>query len=340
MEFVKFPEIGQFRNAAYYVKSDAQYVRQDENDNPVYDEDAPLPTLQARGTTKIHGTNAAACFDPRSQEFWFQSRSQIIGPNNDNCGFVATYGNRELGFLFDAIPHSDNEIVSVFGEWAGKNIQKGVAISEIPKTFFVFAVKVGERWLSNSFHSYARLTFPEHRIYDIRDFGTYEVYIDFEAPQMALDRMEALTKSVEAQCPVARHFGVEGTGEGIVWRLQDIDKNPNFWFKTKGEEHKVTKTKELIPADIERQESIEAFISATVTEARCQQAISILRQGNVPVDRKALGWFIKWVHDDIIKEESDTLETSGIAVKDIGKPIADTARKWFFQNENAFALEF
>jgi hypothetical protein len=337
MEFVKFPDIGQFRNTAHYVKWQTQFTGLDGNGEPVYDETRPLPMLVAKGTVKIHGTNAAICRAPQTGEFWLQSRNEILSEaGSGHYGFFSKYYRTELGFLFENIPNPDNEIIAVFGEWAGGNTQKGVAITGVPKSFFVFAVKVGNKWLEHS--QYPLLYWPEHRIYDIRQFATYSVQIDFEAPELAIKRMEQFTLSVEKECPVARHFGVFGTGEGIVWRIVGLGEPSKFWFKTKGEEHKVTKTKELIPADIEKLESISAFIEATVTDARCQQAISILNQGGVPVDRKALGWFIKWVYEDIIKEESDTFEASGLQLKELGKPVADAARKWFFQNENSFEL--
>ncbi len=50
-------------------------------------------------------------------------------------------------------------------------------------------------------------------------------------------------------------------------------------------------------------------------------------------DRKLLGAFIKWVANDLIKEESDTLADNGLTMKDVGGTMSKKAKIWFFSKE-------
>jgi hypothetical protein len=47
-----------------------------------------------------------------------------------------------------------------------------------------------------------------------------------------------------------------------------------------------------------------------------------------------MGDFIRWVFNDIIKEEFDTIVASQIDPKKIGGPVANKARQWFMSRIN------
>ena len=51
------------------------------------------------------------------------------------------------------------------------------------------------------------------------------------------------------------------------------------------------------------------------------------------LDRAKLGDYIKWVMNDIIKEDSDILNENGVEPKDIGKYVSEIARRYFFDQE-------
>ncbi len=78
-----------------------------------------------------------------------------------------------------------------------------------------------------------------------------------------------------------------------------------------------------------RAKSIEDFVDRTVTENRLRQGLETLRRDGIVTDMKATGDFVKWVSGDILKEESDVLEASGLTMKDVGSLLSTRARKWF-----------
>ena len=339
--FVKFPSIEQFRNVIGSVARKYNFVGLDENGDPIYDNTKPKPVLSFRGTVKLHGTNAGICFN-NIAGYWYQSRERIISVENDNYGFASFCEERASRFkeLFVAISNQhnidmDKFTISIFGEWCGKSIQSNVAISELPKSFYIFGVKVspidgddenrsnGSYWVDyNGFRD------NDFGIYNILDFETFSIDVDFNMPELSQNKLIELTEYVEKECPVGKHFGISGIGEGIVW---DISVNGDVYlFKTKGERHSVSKVKTVAPVDVERLNGIVEFIDYAVTENRFNQALENVFFNNEPIDVKKLGDVIKWVMGDIIKEETDTMDKNGLSPKDIGTYVSDKVRKMFF----------
>lgn len=324
-KFVPFPKIGQFRQVVKNVRESTAFQGLDENNVPVMDYTKPQPIVTFTGTVKLHGTNAGVCYDPKTNELYAQSRKHVISIESDNAGFAFWVGanKEELRSLFDVYINDDNDLITIFGEWCGGNIQKGVAITGLPKMFVIFAVKVGDNWINCLEDGYSPIS--DVNIYLISRFDTYTVAIDFNNPDMSVPKLQELTLAVEAECPVGRAFGVSGIGEGIVWR----DTNGNI-FKVKGEKHSSTKVKKLANVDIEKLNSINEFVDYAVTESRLEQGIDVVfTQTGLDVDIKMLGDFLKWVMRDIISEETDTLVGNGLEPKDIGKGVSTTAREWF-----------
>ena len=67
------------------------------------------------------------------------------------------------------------EYITIFGEWAGKGIQKKVAISELPKAFYMFGVHIKHRcengsdyWLSSEIVSQLEFQKPIYNLYDFQ----------------------------------------------------------------------------------------------------------------------------------------------------------------------------
>ena len=338
--FRSFPDIAVFRNAINSVTNLARYVGKDENGDPVYDGTISLPTLTFTGTTKLHGTNAAIGYNLNTETKWAQSRNNIITPEADNEGFakfVETVDIKQLLELLD-ISFLENEVV-IYGEWCGKGIQKGVAINELDKMFVVFAVCTidveDERyWIRKE--EVKKIRIPEQRVFNIYDGPTYEITIDFNKPVLSTEQLDELTIAVENECPFAKLFNVSGIGEGIVWICQDPEWNTSrIWFKVKGAKHQSSKgkTKKLAPADIEKAKNSLDFADRVVTDSRCEQSLDQLRMNKKPQDRTSLGDFIRWIVQDVLKEESDVMEESGLDAKSIGGPIAKKAKEWFFQWE-------
>jgi len=241
MEHIKYPSIKQFRNIVYDINRNYAYVGLDENEEPIYDNSRKKPILTFTGTVKIHGTNASVCLDKESN-IYYQSRKNIITLQKDNAGFAMfAESNKDIFVeMFETIlanVSSEKQDIVIYGEWAGKGIQRGVAISELDKSFFIFGVKYGEDWLNCS----TLLSSPENKIYNINDFQKYSIEIDFNQPELSQNKIIDMTIGVENECPVAKQLGISGVGEGIVFQCFNI--NQNYMFKSKGEKHSKSKVK-------------------------------------------------------------------------------------------------
>ena len=203
-------------------------------------------------------------------------------------------------------------------------------MSEVDKFFYVFGVKLVDSdettlWVKDYPH------IANHKdIIDARDVWLTEVSLDFNTPSKFQNQLIEITNEVEGECPVGKYFGVKGVGEGVVWE-HITDEGEKFCCKVKGEKHSSSKVKKLASVDTEKMESIEDFVTYAVTENRLQQGFTEVCNGEA--DRVLLGKFIKWVSTDVVKEESDTLSSSGLTMKDIGGLLSKRAKNWFFARE-------
>lgn len=335
---IKYPSIDQFRGV---VKS----VKEMSNNHRVL-----VPTLRFRGTVKLHGTNAGvAC---NGNDIWYQSRERVITPLSDNAGF-AQFAQAHQDFfirLHAAIrtvtKRKVGEVITIFGEWCGKGINKSVAICELPKMFVVFGVSIGthdaesdnREWLSQDDIDAAfvpmMLEANVEKVYHINQFQTWEVDIDFNNPEQLQNKLVELTIAVEDECPVGKKFGISGIGEGIVWKCIDEQDLPfpvnQLRFKVKGEKHSVSKVRVLAEVDVEKVANIQEFVERVVTENRLQQMRDKMVEMEIdPSDVKNTGTFLKYLGIDVIKEESDTLEASGITNKEVMGKISQVGRNWY-----------
>lgn len=339
---VKFPSIEQFRSVVATVLRQYNFAGLDENGDAIYDTTRPKPTLTFKGTVKLHGTNAAVSGN-LSDGIWAQSRENIITPEKDNAGFAFfVESNKELFTELIASVFTKNEIdmlentVTIYGEWAGGNIQKGVGITNIEKSFFIFGVKVTPHTTTEEdakvkpayWVDYSYLKSPENRIFNIDDYPTWIIDIDFNMPQLVQNKLSELTLSVEEECPVAKAFGFSGIGEGIVWSTT-LNGNVHR-FKVKGEKHSSSKVKTLAAIDTEKLESIQKFVEYAVTESRFNQALENVFPNEEPIQNNKLGDVIRWVVNDVIKEEMDTMVDNKIEPKDVNKYISSKVREMFF----------
>jgi hypothetical protein len=148
-----------------------------------------------------------------------------------------------------------------------------------------------------------------------------------------------LTEDVENECPVGKYFGVTGVGEGSVWVGKFISPRDgqeyHLRFKVKGDKHSASKVKTLAAVDVEKLAGILDFIKYSVTDNRMNQGFDeLFTNTDIEPAQKHIGPFIKWVRDDVIKEESDTMAENNILAKDIGKSLSVAARTWFMTKIN------
>lgn len=315
---IKFPSIEQYRNVIREVKTNHDYQGKDESEQPIYQHLSPYPVLDFVGTVKLHGTNASVVKYKDRVEF--QSRERVLSLQQDNYQFALSMSNKDLGFLFEDIEF--NEYIAVFGEWIGQGVQSGVAVSNLSKTFVIFAYKVDDVWVDIQ-----RSDFSQN-IYHIENFSTWNLEIDFNSPESVQNRLVELTEQVEKECPVGKHFGFSGVGEGIVWTTSDR----RYCFKVKGEKHSSTKVKTLASVDTELIESMNEFVNNVLTESRLKQGIDKLTEMGLEVSQKSTGEYLRWIIGDVVKEEQDTIITNQFDLKKLNPLLSNKARVWFFNN--------
>lgn len=344
---IKYPSTHQFRQVIKAIHDRLTFDGIDENGNIKRKVVAPdqylIPYI---GTVKIHGTNGSIVFHSED-EVVFQSKERIVQVGDDNNGFAAFMVRKDTKELLEQVKYlcecngtPFSFPVEIAGEWAGRGIQKGVAVSEVEPFFTIFRVAVGRNeegnalnWMPPNFQYGIGL--PQERIFSVLDFGFWSVNIPFNEPEQVQNDLTTLTMQVEASCPVGKHFGVEGVGEGIVWSpLQpELAKDSGLWFKVKGEKHSVSKVKTLAEVDPVRLQNMREFVEYAVTENRLEQGL-----GEVGLDQSKIGEFIAWVSRDINKEEGDVLEANSLTMKDVAKFISNKSRGWYMQKLNESPL--
>lgn len=344
---IAYPETEQFRSVITEVKR--HHARHEESRGK------KLPVLKFVGTVKLHGTNSGIGYR-KDVGHWCQSRNNVLTPLKDNAGFAQSFDPIADQFFQDyVLPQSqaireaykEGRTIVIYGEWCGGNIQKNVALTGLPRMFVIFKVKVidqtvetasggdaeGEAEQEKHAHwlhpeDWSDIQWHEKSIYNIYDFPTYEVEIDFEEPALAQNKLIAITEAVERECPVGAYFNKSGVGEGVVWTEWE-QTHGGLRFKVKGEEHSVSKVKTLAPIDTEKLASIQEFVDYACTENRMLQGLDYLREQQLTIEMKNVGTFLKWLINDIIKEEKDTLAASNIEAKDVNSKVSSKGKLWF-----------
>lgn len=327
-----FPSIDQFRCVVKIVRDRAAWDK------------VPLPTLRFIGSVKLHGTNASVVFPVDHRRLYAQSRTAVITPESDNAGFARYVHDNNTVFDYLGQNLADRNGIAgmrtfvFYGEWCGSNIQKSVALNQLPKMFVVFAVKefFGEskKWLDPNDIIAACLGTGLHCIYD---FPTFFMDIDFSALELSQNRLSELTEAVERECPVGKALGVSGIGEGIVWWAQPHGSfnTQGLIFKVKGEKHSETRVKTLAAVDVEKIENLRELVAAVLTPHRLEKKLDDLHAQGLETDVRNTGAFLKIVSLDVLKEESDTFTASGLEAKEIMPAISCVARQWFMEKATA-----
>lgn len=328
IEFKAYHKIKQFKDVVRAVRLKADFRGVDDQGEPIY-ESSIKPTITFKGTVKLHGTNAGIVYSPDTGII-AQKRSSVIGKEDHIAHFgfnwwVQVKERDNLIILMESLwkmnKCGEGDQITLYGEWAGENIQKGVGISKFPKAFYTFDCKVynpvtkEERWVDISGYEYSIKD-----MFNIHEFTTFKIAIDFNKPEQVQNQLIKLTELVEKECPVAG----EGIGEGIVWT--GFWEGEKYIFKVKGEKHSTTKVKKLASVDPEKLSNIQQFVEYAVTLNRVEQAVS----ETGAKDRRDTPEFLRWIANDIISEESDTLVSNNLEWKDVAKYVTTEARNMFF----------
>jgi hypothetical protein len=349
MSFYSFPSIEQYRhtikNVRYKIDYENNLDSKDEDKNNSVNNNskgkeekiyvryktAGLPTLTFMGTVKLHGCHSDIVYTKKTNSIHYQSKNQIITKDDDQTGFVSfitsAIDEKQLIEILSKI--ECQEYVMVGGEFCGGNIQKGVVLNQLPKMFVVYNVTIDHE--RQNIKDYPFLDLPENHIHYILKFQHYEMDIDFNKPELSQNALNEITLKVEEECPVGKYFGVNGIGEGVVWTcLNEGYLSSKFWFKVKGGKHSSTKVKKLANVNVDKVNSVNEFVENVTTESRLEQGYTHVKQvSSEPLSKKDIETFIRWVINDVVKEESDTMEENNLVVKDVSSKITNVARMWF-----------
>jgi len=339
MKHISYPSTDRFESLVHNIKkSHKQFIGTDTDGNPMFEYlDTPLPTLTFNGTVKLHGTNASVVL--KDNLMYAQSRNNVLTIYKDNAGFAFFVEKQKetlRGILDQLVTKhgidTENNTVVLYGEWCGGNIQKNVAIAELPKMFVVFGLKVVPNNGETSFwiEDYTLDDLPESNIYFIENFWTCNITIDFNYTDLTLSHIAEIIDKVEQECPVAKKLGISGIGEGVVFT--HYNGNERIVFKEKGTLHSKSSVKVKAPVDVERNRVVQEFVLSLCTEGRMEQmwqeVFGINNEKEYP-SRKRMGDFIKLVRTDIIKEEMGKIREQDIEQKELNKTISNIARMWF-----------
>jgi hypothetical protein len=351
MRHINFGSIDQFRQIVKTVIHRARYTGEnDEEGRPILDKSVKLPTVTFTASEKIHGTNAAVSYGRGT--FWAQSRNNVITPEKDNAKCAAfIHDNREaferiinaLATEYD-IDLNDN-IITLYFEWCGGNIQKKAAVSGLDTRAIIFQhfkvspadrpedEDVAARWFETYVGEFSWVCDESREIYNIMNYPVFKFEINFENPAQVQNEMIELVGRIEENSPVGKAMGVDGNvGEGIVCTAMYKDKL--FRFKVKGEKHSASKVKTLDPVDVAKEQSKIDFANYATPAWRLEQAWQATFGINNEIAEpsvKATGDFLRAVIKDVMKEETDVMDERGLEHTECNRQISTIARIWFME---------
>lgn len=340
-------------------------------------------SLPLEGTVKLHGTHADILYDltPSDLELAqnlhsqkqrasgtenhklagvrFQSRNLELTLGSENCGFPKEllHQTAHLHTLKTLLLHrfrTTHPSVSILlshpllvaGEWIGSGVQRGVAVAQLTKRLVILSIALNGQWLNDAL--FADIEIPEAGIYNVRRAGTYKVQLSLENRPLndddsVLREMQDRAEQVMACCPFAATFGVEGKGEGVVWKVdEDAWRGETaLWFKTKGEGFDRRTTREKMSAEerskldggkkLEKARAKE-LAEMWVTDRRVEQGFEFLAEKGIKIPGKAnVRAFIEWVRDDVLVEERIEIQEAGVQETALKSEISSLASRRFME---------
>lgn len=321
MTFIKYPKTNSVKdfkvalNRAFSGR--VEYKGQDENGEPILEKNPIKATMVLEGTVKLHGTHMDV--HNLNGGITVQSRNRIITVNDDSFAFAQFVEfNKDW---FEKALGTEETIIS--GEWAGGNIQKGVAISGMPKAFFFFNKEL------------RHLEDPERRIFYIGSALEVTLKLNTEYPEPTFKLIEELTEEIDKNCPWGAKLNPnsENTiGEGLVFKAFHEGKE-FFMFKSKGDSHKRSSGQPKQPkvVDPALDSKVGAFIGSFLTVDRLEQGLEYLREMNIPIARESTGEYIKWVTTDLKEETINDLSELGLEWRQVAGAASKLAKEYFMQ---------
>jgi hypothetical protein len=195
--------------------------------------------------------------------------------------------------------------------------------------FAIFGLKViyeddTAEWLDSSLID----EMPEINVYNVSRVPSYEIEVDLNRPDKAIDVMVEIATKIGDECTFCKTFGVSGIGEGVVWREEEKHSFDNA-FKVKDERHQKSKIKKLPTVDVVKMDNLQQAVETHIHEDRLQQIydkIILTEADKVP---QKIGEFVQRCISDVWDEESDSLRASDISRTDFGKASSRKCASWF-----------
>lgn len=199
---MKYGKTKQFGDTIRDMKHALRYKGVNEDGEPIYSNDG-LPILTFNGTVKLHGTNAGITWNAEEGLRYMSRNNFVTNGHFDFPEIMSQESEAVEDLIVEIVNNSDyqlGETISIYGEWVGPGVQKGVAVSQLPKkTWFVFAVKITDedgdgRWFDGL---YDLDISSSDRIVNINSFQTFSLDIDLENPTLSQNTLVELTNLVE-----------------------------------------------------------------------------------------------------------------------------------------------
>ncbi|KAL8811593.1 MAG: hypothetical protein Q9200_001684 [Gallowayella weberi] len=327
-----YPKIGKFSNFIYKCQKEAPETR-------------IVPLV---GTVKLHGAHVDWVIS-QDDTIRIQSRNMLeLSLKSDNYGFAAfsePISNviirlkddmvRRYTELNPNVPVDLDHPIIISGEWCGQGVQKGMAISQLPRHFVIISIRINNTWVPET--KYHNIDNEEEGIYHIRKAGCHQLDLDLDDVNFTEAAIQAIVTKVEETCPYGLTRGVKGRGEGIVWKARDHIENPEMWFKYRGDSTALChewvggkKTQSRTAAVTRDNRGHEYDFAVTVvTERRLEQGLEFLAETGVQMDKAGLGTFLAWVRDDVMVEERREIEEKHISLQRLKQAITSIAKTWY-----------
>ena len=219
--------------------------------------------------------------------------------------------------------------VIISGEWCGQSIQKGVAISKLPKHFVIISIRINGTWVDEG--EYGDICNEANGVYNIGKYPDYRLHLDLDNIECSERAIQALVNGIDQECPYGLARGVHGRGEGIVWKATGYQQDPELWFKSKAESYAVSNSSKL-PANAVARDNRDRennFAAAVVTEGRLEQGWEYLTEMGVKKEKRATGKFVAWITNDVLAEEGQEMAEKEIDKGKLKVSIKFVAEAWY-----------
>jgi hypothetical protein len=247
-------------------------------------------------TEKIHGFNARFG-TTLGGEFWVGSRSNVV--YHEDMGVDGIGGLQ--GFVEFAIsrPHPPPG-VTVYGEWAGKGIQKGIDYGE--KAYYLFAVRNPDTWV-DGWDALATLAVL---------YGTRIVPLIYEGPPPSLEQLSEWRNGQSALAPQGRE-GIVIWPSPMVFDVYGHSVIAKFKSPAWAETAHARREKPA-PADLA---NVTAFCEEYATAERMRHVLVHVAEVNVdevgsdtgrwidPLDARHTGLVLRAFYEDVVREGAD-----------------------------------